>query len=221
MADISKLASVLDPKTAILLAQFLATSGGGIPQFADADPLPVADQGLIFHEKYASLMTWRSIGAYDGYASINVGEVKYFAGAATPPGYILAAGLSIALPQYAALQAYINAAVVPELRGEFIRTLDGGRGIDAGRAIGSAQADQMQGHYHAVASVNTATVKTINTGSSGGIQGVFAGNTPNFTTSNGADGVAVQAPSTGIHGVPRVGADTHPRNVAFPAFIKF
>jgi hypothetical protein len=39
---------------------------------------------------------------------------------------------------------------VPEMRGEFVRGLDDGRGVDAGRALGSAQAQQLLQHAHGV-----------------------------------------------------------------------
>jgi Microcystin-dependent protein len=37
---------------------------------------------------------------------------------------------------------------IPDLRGEFTRGFDDGRGVDAGRVFGSLQAQSMQTHYH-------------------------------------------------------------------------
>ncbi len=37
---------------------------------------------------------------------------------------------------------------LPDLRGEFIRGLDNGRGIDAGRELGNVQMDEFKSHYH-------------------------------------------------------------------------
>ena len=37
---------------------------------------------------------------------------------------------------------------LPDFRGEFIRGLDSGRGVDTGRTIGSAQAENVGGHNH-------------------------------------------------------------------------
>ena len=39
---------------------------------------------------------------------------------------------------------------LPDLRGEFVRGWDGSRGIDTGRAFGSAQADEFRSHKHAL-----------------------------------------------------------------------
>lgn len=39
---------------------------------------------------------------------------------------------------------------LPDLRGEFLRGLDIGRGVDPGRQIASFQADQFKSHNHAV-----------------------------------------------------------------------
>ena len=39
---------------------------------------------------------------------------------------------------------------LPDLRGEFVRGWDGSRGIDSGRAFGSAQGDEFRSHKHAL-----------------------------------------------------------------------
>lgn len=57
---------------------------------------------------------------------------------------------------------------VPELRGEFVRGWDNLRGIDAGRRLGAAQADQLAQHLH-----EAGTLKADRASSSG--SGVLAG----------------------------------------------
>lgn len=66
-----------------------------------------------------------------------------------PDGYIKANGAAISRTVYAWLFSKIGTSFgtgngsttfnVPDLRGEFLRGLDDGRGIDAGRVLGSAQ----------------------------------------------------------------------------------
>lgn len=91
---------------------------------------------------------------------------------------------------------------LPDLRGEFVRGLDGGRGIDTGRALGSAQADDFRSHLHGNR-YSTTTGGTAN-GISGASNFAFPSD---LTLSNDA---------TSEVG----GAETRPRNVAMNYIIK-
>lgn len=46
---------------------------------------------------------------------------------------------------------------LPDFRGEFLRGWDNGRGIDAGRAIATSQADELKAHSHTVTGSNIAS----------------------------------------------------------------
>ncbi|MFG1340364.1 phage tail protein [Xanthobacter autotrophicus] len=83
---------------------------------------------------------------------------------------------------------------VPEVRGEFLRGLDDGRGIDANRSMGSAQADQNLAHAHG------GVVTSIGLGA-----GMASGS-----------GFAAVGGSTSSSG----GTEARPRNVAVPWIIK-
>tara|TARA_R110000796_G_scaffold79178_7_gene176217 strand:- start:57 stop:848 length:792 start_codon:yes stop_codon:yes gene_type:complete len=109
-----------------------------------------------------------------------------------PTGYLKANGAAVSRTTYAVLFAAIGSTFgvgdgsttfnVPDLRGEFVRGWDDSRGIDAGRAFGSAQADEFKSHTHTqtfrqplnkaqydVSGVDTlGTLTTSNTGSTGG-----------------------------------------------------
>ena len=82
------------------------------------------------------------------------GEVSFFAMSSAPTGWLKANGDAVSRTTYAALFTAIGTTFgagdgsttfnVPDLRGEFARGWDDSRGVDTGRAFGSAQADAMQ-----------------------------------------------------------------------------
>lgn len=88
--------------------------------------------------------------------------------------------------------------LLPDLRGEFIRSWDDSRGIDSSRVFGSLQVDSFKAHTHAVTSPSYA-------GSVGNGAGIFGGvsGTQAYTSS-----------SVG-------GTETRPRNIALLACIKY
>jgi len=129
----------------------------------------------------------------NGTAVVPVGTVIMYYGATAPTGYLECNGQSTT--GYDDLEGLIGANV-PDLRGEFIRGWDNGRGVDTGRALGSTQADEFKSHNHEVGRGGTAQ------------QGGGAA-TPqaNVTTND------ISSSSTG-------GTETRPRNVALMYCIK-
>lgn len=152
-------------------------------------------------------------------ASIPAGAVQAFARATAPSGWLVCDGSVVSRTAYPALFAAIGVVfgagdgsstfALPDLRGEFIRGLDGGRGVDAGRSLGSAQAQQVQYHKHVVPQGENgqALFGTTNTSLYNGI-GASDTNNPRPHTNDGSnyDGT-VNAPGV-------VGPETRPRNVA-------
>lgn len=64
---------------------------------------------------------------------------------ATPPtGWLKCNGAPFAAENYPKLALVYPGLVLPDLRGEFIRGWDDGRGVDSGRALLSAQSDTLQ-----------------------------------------------------------------------------
>lgn len=146
-----------------------------------------------------------------------IGQVAFFAMATAPAGFLKCAGQAVSRATYANLFAAIGTLYgagngsttfnLPDLRGEFVRCFDDGKGTDAGRAFGSAQSDALQGHRHPV---------TVNGGSFVGF-GYHPG-----VGSNQVDVAmnSVGAPiSDGSNGTPRTAAETRPRNIALLACI--
>jgi microcystin-dependent protein len=135
------------------------------------------------------------------------GSIAWYAANSAPVGFLKANGANVSRTTYAALFAAIGTTfgvgdgsttfALPDLRGEFARGWDDGRGIDSGRAFGSAQAQAIQSHSHTYTA----------SGASGNV--VTGGPTP---INDGA-----QTLSTGTAG----GTETRPRNIALLAIIKF
>ena len=83
-----------------------------------------------------------------------VGEVAFFARTTPPSGWLKANGAAVSRTTYAALFAAIGTTFgagdgrstfnLPDLRGEFVRGLDDGRNVDAGRRLGTAQGDAIR-----------------------------------------------------------------------------
>lgn len=150
------------------------------------------------------------------------GDIKFHAANAIPYGWLKANGAAVSRATYAALFGAIGTTYgagdgattfnLPDLRGEFLRGFDDGRGADSGRAFGSAQSDAMQGHFHG--SVNPTATASGAYGNTGTTQRAYSTNEP--------DNGRVVGPSTdGVNGAPRTAAETRPRNAAMLACIKF
>lgn len=147
-----------------------------------------------------------------------VGTTIMFNSPSPPPGYVIENGLAVPrVGQYAALFSVIGTSFgsgngsttfnLPESRGEFVRALDSGRGVDNARTIGSAQNHQLQSHNHG------GTDQLANIGGGSG-EYVFLG----------SNGSATQVGSnyTPISGnIGSFGGETRPRNVAKLFCIKY
>ena len=111
---------------------------------------------------------------------------------AAPSGFVEAAGQSTAL--YPSLTP-IYGSILPDMRGEFLRGWDHGRGVDSGRVIRSFQADEFESHSHTGGQI----------GAAGGV-----------AWSNPASDSVPDSGQTGNTG----GTETRPRNVAMMYIIK-
>lgn len=95
--------------------------------------------------------------SFDGSADINAtpsGAVQFFAMDTAPVGWLKANGAAVSRTSYACLYAAIGTRFgsgdgkttfnLPDLRGEFLRAYDEGRGVDDGRQLGTTQSDTVQ-----------------------------------------------------------------------------
>ena len=105
------------------------------------------------------ILTSNGTGAAPSYqttVNVPVGSVIWYAGSTAPAGYLKCNGDAIAngsgttqsiTADFSALYAIVGANL-PDLRGEFVRGFDDGKGTDSGRAIRSTQAEAYKEHNH-------------------------------------------------------------------------
>jgi microcystin-dependent protein len=161
-------------------------------------------------------------------SAIAAGHIMFFASASAPTGYLKANGSAISRTAYASLFSAIGTTFgagdgsttfnLPDLRGEFLRGFDDGRGVDAGRGFGSPQSDLYKSHAH-----NTGGY--MNAQDSGGGSWTLTGQAwpvarkgfaviaPPFPIDSEMNS-AGQQPYSG-------GSETRPRNIALLACIKY
>lgn len=147
-----------------------------------------------------------------------VGQVCFFAMATAPTGFLTCNGAAVSRTTYAALFAAIGTLYgvgdgsttfnLPDLRAEFIRGADLGRGVDSGRVFGSGQGHAFASHDHAPPAGLTAPW----------LSNAFTGDgsidSSNFTGTGERNPVSGNTQATG-------GTETRPRNVALLPCIKF
>jgi microcystin-dependent protein len=165
-----------------------------------------------------------SAASIDTTRQVPTGAVAHFAMSSAPTGWLKANGAAVSRTTYSALFAAIgttfgagdgvNTFNLPDLRGEFLRAWDDGRGVDSGRTFGSAQGDANKAHTHGVT----------DPGHTHGIPygGATFGATNNVTRSNGnTSTMNTNSATTGISINSDGGTEARPRNVALLACIKF
>jgi len=166
-------------------------------------------------------------------AGVPIGSVFCIAHTSIPSGYVECNGASIpngtgtvngVTANFAPLRALIGSSL-PDLRGEFIRGFDNGRGVDSGRSMLSSQGSQNSQHNHSASSTSSVTdpghTHTANYGqgnlvSSGGAFGLRDSGTANRINDNNT-GISVStSTSIGNQG----GSETRPRSIAMMYIIK-
>lgn len=164
------------------------------------------------------------------------GTIVAFGGVTTPTGWLLCNGATVSRTAYAKLFAAIGSAFgsgdgsttfhLPDLRGRFLRGVDGAAGIDPDKAIrtamnaggatgnnaGSLQGDVFQGHRHNLTpNGETVAMRTTNGGgwnfAGGGFNPIDYSTTGNPLTD-------------GVNGTPRTSGETRPVNAYVNWIIK-
>ncbi|WP_288460615.1 phage tail protein [uncultured Enterobacter sp.] len=147
-----------------------------------------------------------------------VGVPLPFPSVTPPTGWLKCNGAAFDKAKYPGLAAVFPSGYLPDLRGEFIRGWDDGRGVDSGRALLSAQAGMLEKHRHTIVS-NESYDDTVEWDI-----GVITKST--YVQGRGIDaatpGTLIASPT--LHTKGRVGntggAETRPRSIAFNYIVR-
>jgi microcystin-dependent protein len=175
---------------------------------------------------------WVQIGGSNGAVTDGtpIGSVSFFAASSTgsaPPGWLVCNN-QVVTNAYPELRQYlldlgspygVSGADprVPELRGEFIRGYDDGRGVDAGRVFGSTQLDQLQRLVGQLVSVQTVGTGLITSGILRQLASTASAIWQGATSVNRNTTMQLD---TAFDPTVRSGNETRPRNVALLPCIK-
>lgn len=188
---------VVDSGACLVVGHPAAFEVGDVPAYAQLFiPIGTNNVWVRFCVNGISVSSWeRMIGQseYDSVIDSFIGSVSAFAMATPPTGWLECDGAAVSRTTYANLFAKIGIVYgsgdgsttfnLPDMRGEFPRGWDNGKGVDPGRAIGSGQGEDIISHLHSetrrtesglgyAAGTDHAllTLATTNTGSTGGTE---------------------------------------------------
>ncbi|MGR4038274.1 phage tail protein [Pseudomonas sp. 910_21] len=154
-------------------------------------------------------------------SALPVGAMVPFPKGTVPAGFLEVDGSVQSAATYPDLAAYLGTTFntggegagnfrLPESRGEFLRGWDHGRGVDAGRALGSEQQDALQNITGESSTFPTGNTAPLNS------SGVFKTNARSGVPTGIAGGGAWSSASLDFDAsrVARTAAETRPRNLA-------
>ena len=189
-----------------------STSALQLPSGTTAQRPTSPTNGDIRYNSTTGQVEARVGGAWASLGGRIVGEIIAYPNATIPNGWLECNGQSTA--GYSALAA-VCGANVPDLRGEFIRGFDNGKGTDSGRTLLSAQAAAFEsrthsitdnGHSHSVSRRNDRTA-------------TIDGDNNNIGHAQ-LESVDTSVETTGITINAQGGTETRPRNIALIYIIK-
>ncbi|MDH0176381.1 phage tail protein [Aeromonas dhakensis] len=201
--------------------RFFTNGGSGVP--------PSVPEDFWFHmiqEELLGVLTMAGIAPAKGdlnqiaksiqsiaFSAYPVGAPIPWPTAVPPSGFLAMTGQSFSATTYPKLAQAYPSLVLPDMRGEFVRGFDGGRGVDPGRSILSGQSDQIVSHSHDLTHAKGANP--------GGVLASASAYAAQFFTT--AADLWQRPPGTGWTGgatgltttVSTGGAESRPRNIAF------
>lgn len=142
----------------------------------------------------------KNLGLGEG-SALPVGVPVPWPSATPPTGWLKCNGAAFTAAQYPRLAQAYPSLKLPDLRGEFIRGWDDGRGADSGRELLSAQSHALQQHTHTV----VVPMRTTDS-DRGSNDSLYSVDNTQTLTSSGASG--------------NTATETRPRNVAFNYIVR-
>lgn len=173
----------------------------------DTVTLTTKDLAKETGNSHSKVMTQKAVSdALTASMTYPVGAPIPWPQATAPAGFLVCNGQSFNKTTYPLLALAYPSGVLPDLRGEFIRGWDDGRGVDQGRSLLSNQSDAFASHNHYIRTTSSSTSPTE---AGDPVRGQFGG------TMNSAGGVGSDK-SIGMSG----GSETRPRNIAFNYIVR-
>ncbi|MUM98958.1 phage tail protein [Escherichia coli] len=197
----------------------LATGANKLPYFTGNDTAAQTDltsvgRDIIGKNTIADILTYLGLG--EG-SALPVGVPVPWPSATPPTGWLKCNGAPFAAENYPKLALVYPGLVLPDLRGEFIRGWDDGRGIDAGRGVLSSQSSAQQ---NIIGSLYGLAVLATGTGT-GAIQVTASANSSKWTVGTSGVGLIrdLDFDSSKTPGV-NVAEEVRPRNIAFNYIVR-
>lgn len=143
---------------------------------------------------------------------------------AVPAGCLAMNGQRFDKARYPKLGQKYPSGQLPDLRGEFVRGWDNGRGLDVGRALLSAQEDALQNHFHYLPTngggTNRENITAVIRDNYGDYSGTAIGGWSEFKGDNNEKlnnnaFVKTYSLRQGVQNVKFNDTETRPRNIAF------
>ncbi|MDE9541123.1 tail fiber protein [Xenorhabdus bovienii] len=143
-----------------------------------------------------------------------------------PEGWLICNGNSFDKVRYPKLALAYPSGVLPDLRGEFVRGWDNGRGIDPGRSLLSSQNFAFQDHYHTLPTSTGLGGGELEQGITTVFSDAHAGNFALDTSVSGGNNAGLwnynlfRTYKSSTQGGFSSASETRPRNIAFNYIVR-
>ncbi|EHP8016790.1 tail fiber protein [Escherichia coli] len=194
----------------------LTTGANKLPYFTGTDTASQTDltsvgRDIIGKGTIADILTYLGLG--EG-SALPVGVPVPWPSATPPTGWLKCNGAPFSAEEYPELAKVYPTNELPDLRGEFIRGWDDGRGVDSGRALLSAQSDTLQNI--------TGSFLDMTTGPNNNTVGAFTSSTLTTNLASIATGGKYKQENYYFDAsrVVRTSTETRARNIAFNFIVR-